>query len=187
MKRCNYGCGRVQPDGWDNVDRLDLGQEFVLMDGCQCAVWRRSDDMHLVLNGYDCIVANHMLSDVGHHQLPKMLTDLRSILADGGVLRILVPDVVWAFESWERGKEDWFPQDERTGDLDAKFCTFVTWFGESKSVFTWGYLSKLLLSAGFDNVTTPLGVGQSRFDRPGMGITELDGDRTTSLIIEAVK
>lgn len=188
VKRANYGCGSVQPAGWDHIDRHDHGQRFVLMDGSQVMVWDRRTDDHYDLDGYDCIVLNHVLSDIDHHHLVGFLMDIHSILKHGGVVRILVPNVAAAFRAWERGQGDWFPQDERTGDINAKFCTFVTWFGESKSVFTYDYLASLIEQAGFENWSAPLICGVTRFDPDRrLGITELDDRCTEALIVEAVR
>lgn len=193
MKRMNLGCGSVQPAGWDNADAGDHGQRFhwsVRDDPDRCAErfnfgWTEASNADWPVGGYDYIVTNHMLSDVGHHDLVGALSNIRSMLKLGGVLRILVPDVAKAFDAWLVGNETWFPQDARTGDIDAKFCTFLTWFGESRSVFTWGYLSSLLTAAGFSDVSIPLVCGETTFGPEE--ITELDDRCTEALIVEALR
>lgn len=178
MKRMNLGAGSILPATWDNVDIEERpGLAFVWDVRHPCPYEPQP--------GYDYIVANHMFSDVGHNDLVAALSNVRSMLAEGGVLRILVPDVFAAFRAWIRGDESWFPQDARTGDLDAKFCTFLTWFGDSRSVFTWGYLVALLHQAGFSDVSLDLKCGETTFGPPE--IVELDDRCTEALIVEALK
>lgn len=199
MKRMNLGCGSVQPEGWDNVDQANYEQPWFLnirdrphSSGFPEARHYGDDDRFNaeLMRDYDYVVCNHMLSDIGHHDLVPALKNIRSMLREGGVLRILVPNVSAAFYAWLIGDEAWFPQDERTGGIDAKFCTFVTWFGESRSVFTHAYLVELLLAAGFSPVSaSPLKCGQ-RSDMTQMypefeGITDLDDRCTEALILEA--
>lgn len=186
MKRMNLGCGSVQPKGWINVDgSLETRPVCMYLN----VLATNFDDLALSVGGVDLdyIVCNHMLSDIGHHDLVPALKNIRSMLKEGGWLRILVPDIEKAIIAWEIGNEGWFPQDERTGGIHAKFCTFVTWFGESRSVFTWGYLFALLSEAGFWPISKALSCGHSMaavdywFD----GITDLDDRCTEALIVEA--
>lgn len=187
MKRMNLGCGSVQPEGWVNADfdlhYFEVEDEThhwlnVISPSCPSLIKVRG-----WTGTFDYIVSNHMLSDIGHNDLVPALSNVRSMLRDGGVLRILVPDIAKAFAAWQRHNEGWFPQDERTGGLDAKFCTFVTWFGESRSVFTYGYLRHLLESVGF-TVSLALNCGERWFDGVE-GITDLDDRCTEALIVEA--
>lgn len=188
MKRANLGCGSVQPEGWTNLD-ANVGIEgyaetFGFVDVASSS-FPAMFEHNEYLRDYDYIVTNHMLSDIGHHDLVPALSNIRSMLKPGGVLRILVPDILRAVEALMTEDEDWFPQDERTGGIDAKFCTFVPWFGESKSVFTYGYLLELLRLAGFSDVSLPLECGHTKFGMTA-GITELDDRCREALIVEAL-
>lgn len=202
--RMNFGSGSVQPDGWVNVDKN--------VDWDHMENWHRWSDeppeaglywMDIVegpnpvepeiypggfpetwTERFDYIVANHSLSDLTHHELPAALAELHRVLKPGGVLRVLVPDLLEAVEAYWRHEESWFPQDERTGDIDAKLCTFIGWFGTARSNFTEGYLYDLLKGAGFQRVWV-IGRGGSLCDDPE--IASLDGDRTTALIMEGRK
>lgn len=206
MKRANLGCGSIQPEGWDNIDIEDRGQEFFfttggghdfdgppLVPGVPHGRRRTQFDGRSWLgrgelnpfHDYDYIVCNHMLSDIGHHDLVPALKNIRSMLREGGVLRILVPNLNSAIDAFESGDESWFPQDERTGDIHAKFCTFLTWFGESRSVFTSGYLLHLLIEAGFSE--TAVGLCHWTPLSPFPEITSLDDRCTQALIVEARK
>jgi predicted SAM-dependent methyltransferase len=175
VQRLNVGCGTVQPAGWQNLDIVDHGQEFVVdvREGLPFP-----DDFA------DYAVANHVLSDWTFHELPGALKELHRVLRPGGVLRVLVPDLEAAVIAYDVGKVSWFPQGDDLTNIDERFCTFVTWFGTVGSVFTPKYLGLLLERAGFDWQRRPIGV-TSDINPPE--ITSLDGDRTTSLIMEGRK
>lgn len=178
MKRMNLGAGSIQPAGWVNVDVIGRRR---------AVTWDVLERPPAELESFDVIVCNHMLSDLSFHELPVALKNIYDILTHGGILRVMVPDIILLFEAWKRGDEAVFPQDDTTGSIDAKFCTMVTWFGTVKSVFTWGYLSEILLAAGFEDVSIPLNCGQTRFAHPSLGITDLDDRCAEALIVEAVK
>lgn len=190
MKRMNLGCGSIQPEGWINVDR-DTDHFNGEWGTDQYLDVTNTELAEAITKRYgwtdlDYIVCNHMLSDIGHHDLVPALKNIRSMLREGGVLRILVPDIEKAYEAHQRRDEAWFPQDEQTPGVDAKFCTFWTWYGDSKSVFTSEYLRFLLHRAGFSAVASGLHCGYTSYQFPQFeGITDLDDRCTQALIMEA--
>jgi len=174
--KLNWGSGAERVDGWLGVDRVDYGWNVVSDITTDPLPWG---------DGYfDMIVANHSLSDLDWHQLPEAVGELHRVLRPGGVLRVLVPDLLGAVAAYERYDRAWFPQDERVETIDDALVSFVVWFGTVGSVFTQPYLAVLLERTGF--------TVQGRF-RPGetldgpSEIASLDGDRTTSLIMEGRK
>jgi SAM-dependent methyltransferase len=188
--RMNFGCGSVQPEDWVNVDRDSLGADMLWIDG-DIASGPPPPGFHQfdVREGlppswyeqFDYIVANHSLSDLTFHELPSALSELYRVLKPGGVLRVLVPDLVGAMVAYDRGDASWFPQGDDLPTTSERFCTFVTWFGTVGSVFTPSYLWTLLHRAGFaESATTAEGF--THYGPPE--IVSLDGDRTTSLIME---
>lgn len=175
MKRANIGCGSIQPDGWDNYDVRSADPPLV---------WDIREPAPDLAGRYDYAVCSFMLQELDFHELPDAIVNIAGVLKPGGGLRVLVPDVLRAVTVYMQGDEGWFPQDERTGGLDAKFCTYVTWFGTVRSVFTQTYLWNLLEGNGFRQARQ-VDVGRSWFTDDG--IAELDSRPKEALIFEARK
>lgn len=174
--RLNCGCGSVQPDGWVNADRREYGQDIILdvRDGHACEPYAGM---------FDVIVANHLLSCFNHHELPGVLENIRSMLKPGGVLRVLVPDMRAAARAYLCGDTNWFPQGDDMPSVSERYCTYVTWFGESPSIFDASYLGNRLYAGGFTELAGPLQCGQTVLGPKGSG--ELDDRCRMSLIMEA--
>jgi predicted SAM-dependent methyltransferase len=176
--RLNVGCGSIQPDGWVNLDIADHGQRWVA-DMRDRLPW--DDDT------FDYAVANHSLSDLDHHELKPALKELRRVLTPGGVLRILVPDLIAAFAAYRRADFDWFPLGDDLPSIDERLCCFVGWFGTAKSQWTFSYACTLLHGAGFGAITQA-GPHEATWLSPeGSEIATLDDREIQALIVEARK
>lgn len=182
----NIGCGSITPDGWVNAD-LYPGQ-----NAYKCDVASPNDPFVLESAGeFDLIVANHMLSCFSHWQLADpVLPNLLSMLRPGGLLRVLVPDARKAIEAYLAEDKAFFPLGEDLPSADERFCTFLPWFGESKSIFTYPYLSTMLRQAGFVNtaqVECGLSVLGGRDLLSRETIASLDDRARQALVVEAIR
>lgn len=176
--RMNFGAGSITPEGWINVDRVDRPGIHYVGD-VRAGLPEEWGDQ------FEMIVANHVLSDLTHHELVPALKELRRCLAPEGVLRVLVPDLAKAMQAYREERFDWFPLGDDLPTMDERLCTFLPWFGESRSVFTRGYLSALLTTAGFERLAK---VGHKvSVLAPMTAITALDDREEQALIMEAVK
>lgn len=174
--KMNFGAGIVTVAGWTNVDRQ-------YYDGMDLVADVRDGFPKEWEGRFEMIVANHVLSDLTHHELVPALAELRRCLTQSGVLRILVPDLLEAVRAWTVTDLEWFPLGDDLPTRDERLCTFVTWFGESRSVFTAGYLDSLLAAAGF-TLREMVGPGYSQF-YPESAIVDLDDRERQALIMEA--
>jgi predicted SAM-dependent methyltransferase len=171
----NFGCGSVCPEGWVNVDKEAHPGVTLKVD--------IRDGLHYTTGSFDGIVANHSLSDLDHHELVPALRELRRVLKPGGVLRILVPDLLKAFEAYRGDDPAWFPLGDDLPSIDERLCTFIPWFGTVRSVWTPGYAFALLTMAGFPfSQVCPPHVSKLA---PGTKIVELDDRDRQALIVEA--
>lgn len=174
IRRMNFGCGPVQPEGWHNVDIQDLGQEYVndILKGLPFP------DGH-----FDYVIANHSLPGIAHRWVLRALQELHRVVKPGGGVRILVPDIHKAFNKWLEGDADFFPNMD--GSIDERFCGYLTWFSGNVSVFTPIYLTELLQRAGWSEVTQVEFGMTSHPEHPG--IVDLDSRERENVIVEAVK
>ena len=172
LTRANIGCGSIQPGDWYN---LDMG---LLHDAQNWDVRRPWLGPDL----FDYAVCSFMLQELNHHEIPGALENMMAILKPGGTLRILVPDVRNAIDAYQRADEAWFPQDDRTGGLEAKFCTMLTWYGTVRSVFSRGYLQDLCRPYGSVHCCA---FRETVSGHPG--IIDLDSRKKEALIVEIYK
>lgn len=194
MRRANIGCGTIQPEGWDNADIGEHGQQWWIDILDHPFATNRTGDEDKIgwlgrkpeydwVDEFDYIVANHLLSCFSHHELKdRVLPRLMRMLKPGGVLRVLVPDADLAIRAYCNNDVAWFPLGTDLPTIDERLCTFLPWFGESKSIFTWSYLASLANSLGY-------GAVRCEFGKPGWPhvdpeIASLDDREQQSLIVE---
>jgi predicted SAM-dependent methyltransferase len=161
VNRLNLGCGSVIFEGWDNADINIFEQQnaagevvFPVNEGptriFHLDITQPVGLLHI--GYYDYIFCNHMLSCFSHHELPHVLINMKHLLQTGGVAHILVPHAIMAMRAFFENDVMWFPQGSDMPEIDERFCTFLPWFGESKSIFTPRYLLELGRRAGFRHV-----------------------------------
>lgn len=135
MVKLNFGCGSIQPEGWDN---LDSDPQFGAL----------MHDISLISSGrYDIIVAHCALQTNEFKAIPELLSELYRVLRPGGVLRISLPDIVAGFGAYIEENKDWFPNGEES--LNQRFCAWLTWYSTTKTLLTIPALNELLAQAGF--------------------------------------
>lgn len=141
--RLHLGCGPIQPAGWINVDpdpRWDAMYGNPLDRGG--LPW--PDET------FECAYANHVLQAVAYPDLVPWLREVRRVLADGGVLRLVVPDLLLGVRNYVEGDSEPFSiSDELEPTLDGKLCAWLSQCSATRSVFTPGWLRELVLRAGF--------------------------------------
>jgi predicted SAM-dependent methyltransferase len=177
IERLNWGCGPDVREGWFNSDRDDYGQAHVgdILDGLPIADGR-----------FDYAVANHSLQMIAWPDLPAVIGELARVLKPGGCLRVLVPDLVAAVHAYERGDAAHFlVPDALETSIDGKLCTYLTWAGTNRQVFTARWLVELLERHGFIEASpAPWGYSLSTHTP---GILELDTRRPESIVVEAFR
>jgi hypothetical protein len=177
-RRANIGCGSIQPADWFNFD-VEIGTGAMWWDV-------RKPLTGASFNGYfEYAVCSFMLQELDHHEIPGGLENIAATIKKGGVLRILVADIMKAVSAYQAHDEEWFPQDSRTGGLEAKFCTYLTWYGTARSVFTVNYLCSMMLKTGLFSAIKGCPFGETAFCSD-LEITSLDARLPEALIVEGV-
>ena len=174
-RRLNWGCGTDPEPGWINSDHKD-GPGIDL----RCDIL---DGLPLGSDTLDYAVSVHALPELPHPDLVPALRELRRVLKPDGVLRLALPDLDRGIRAYLDGDRSYFLiGDEEATSLGGKFAVQMTWFGYSRSLFTYDFIEELLRKAGFDVITRcAYGETASRF----AGIVELDNRERESLFVEA--
>jgi SAM-dependent methyltransferase len=177
IRRLHWGCGGSARPGWINTD-IKHGP------GIDISVDIR-DGLPLEDDSVDYIVSVHALQEIPLDDLLPALSELRRVLAPGGVLRLVLPDFLKGVRAYERGDRDYFlVPDEDARSLGAKLVVQLIWYGYSRTLFSAEFIEEVLLKAGFAHVV------HCEFRQtasPFADITSLDNRERESLFVEATK
>lgn len=177
MKKLNFGCGSIQPEGWVNYDSDPQFNAVIPPTGIRAAYM-----MPFVNEEFDIIVAHCCIQMTEWHDLPALFKELLRILKPGGVLRVSLPDIVSGFSAYIAGDIKWFPNSEE--DLAERFSAWLTWYSTTKTLMTRTALAKKLTDAGFRD-TAMVGFKQAFYTHKES--TELDTRKGECYFLEAIK
>jgi SAM-dependent methyltransferase len=177
VRRLNWGCGTQPESGWLNSDVKDAPGIDISAD---ILAGLPLDDDSL-----DYIVSIHALPELGYPELPVALCELRRILKPDGVLRLALPDLERAMCAYRDGDAGYFlVPDDHVRSLGGKLVAQLTWYGYSRSMFTFDFIEELLYGAGFRRVER---CAYRQTAAPFPQIVDLDNRERESLFAEAVK
>ena len=175
--RLNWGCGPVRPRGWVNSD-LEPGEGVDL----PCDI---RDGLPVADDSFDCVVSIHVLEQLPYLELDAALRELRRVLKAGGILRVSVPDLDRAIAAYRENDPRYFYVPDRdVRSIGGKLSVQMTWYGSTRSLFTYDFLEELLGRAGFRDIRR-CAFGETASDDPA--IVALDNRERESLFVEAIK
>jgi ubiquinone/menaquinone biosynthesis C-methylase UbiE len=177
VRRLNWGCGTEPPGGWTNCDikegrgidiSCDIGEGLPLED-----------------SSFDYVVSIHALPELPYPEIDPALAELRRVLKPGGPLRLSLPDLDKAIRAYREGDAGYFLiADDDVRSLGGKLIVQMTWYGYSRSMYTFDFIEELLYRAGFRRVVhSAYGQTSSGFEEIAM----LDNRERESLFVEAFK
>lgn len=173
--RFHWGCGPVTPFGWVNSDvEPGPGVHVVadIRDGLPLPDW-----------AFDYIVSIHALPEIPYRDQDRALSELYRVLKPGGVLRLGLPDADRAIRAYQTADRDYFLiGDEVVKSLAGKMIVQLTWFGQSRCLFTFDFIRELLERNRFRDVKC---CAYQQTLSPYPGIIELDNRPLESLFVEA--
>jgi SAM-dependent methyltransferase len=178
VRRLNWGCGtRNVPEGWVNSDiKAAPGIQVV------CDI---TEGLPLEDSSFDYVVSIHALPELAYEDLRGALGELWRVLEPGGTLRLALPDMEKAIRAYlDRDAGYFLVPDDDVRSLGGKMIVQLTWYGFSRSMFTFDYIEELLYGAGFVRVSQ-CGFGETGSSYPE--IVELDDREREGLFVEAVK
>jgi predicted SAM-dependent methyltransferase len=177
VRRLNWGSGTEPPADWINCDikeapgvdiSCDIREGLPLEDAC-----------------IDYAASIHALPELAHPDVEPALIELRRVLKPDGVLRLALPDLERAMEAYREGDAGYFLiPDDKARSLGGKLIVQMTWYGYSKSMYTFDFTEELLYRAGFRRVV------RCRYQETASGypeITVLDNRERESLFVDAFK
>jgi predicted SAM-dependent methyltransferase len=145
IKRLHWGCGdRIEP-GWINSDVRPIPGADLVGD--------IREGLKLESDSIDYAASVHALPEFTCAEIVPVLSELRRVLKPGGVLRLVLPDLLKGVAAYARRDKDYFlVPDEDARSLGAKLVVQLLWYGYSKTVFTSEFIEEMLLKAGFREV-----------------------------------
>lgn len=177
IRRLNWGCGTDARPGWINSD-VKEGANIDL----SCDI---RDGLPLDDETIDYAVSVHSLPEVPIDEQVAVLSELRRVLKNDGVLRLALPDLLKGVDAYRRGEREYFLiPDEDAQSLGAKLITQLVWYGYTRTLFVPDFVEEIALRAGFREVRH---VGFRQTTTEHAEITELDNREAESFFVEAVK
>jgi predicted SAM-dependent methyltransferase len=145
IRRLNWGSGTEPSDGWVNCD-IKEGPGIDV----SCDI---RDGLPLPPASFDYVVSIHALPELPYPDVEPALVELHRVLKPEGVLRLALPDLEKAMHAYRQGNADYFliPDDD-VRSLGGKLIVQMTWYGYSKSMYTFDFTEELLYRAGFRRV-----------------------------------
>jgi predicted SAM-dependent methyltransferase len=176
-RRLHWGCGPITPFGWVNSDVEPAPGVDAVAD--------IRTGLPFPKDYFDYVVSIHALPELPYPDLDRALTELRRVLKPGGTLRLGLPDLEIALRALQTGDLDYFLiGDEIVRTLTGKMIVQLTWFGRSRSLFTFEFIRELLERNGFHDCRR-CEYRHTASVHPG--IVELDNRQLESMFVEAVK
>jgi hypothetical protein len=164
-------------EGWINSDVKSTPQVDLVAD--------IREGLPLETSSIDYAVSVHALPELPYGELVPALLELQRVLKEGGVLRLVLPDLRRAIDAYLAGDEEYFhlvAKDSATAG--GRLITQVLWYGYSRSLFTADFAVELLQRAGFAEVA----VCEAHQTASGFAeIVELDNREAESLYVEGTK
>jgi predicted SAM-dependent methyltransferase len=177
VQRLNWGCGTEPPEGWINCD-IKEGPGIDI----SCDI---RDGLPLEASSLDYVVTVHALPELPFPDVEPALVELHRVLKPGGALRLALPDLEKAMRAYQNGDAGYFliPDDDARS-LGGKLIVQMTWYGYSKSMYTFDCTEELLYRAGFRRVVR-CAFRETVSDHPE--ITALDNRERESFFVDAFK
>ena len=173
----HIGCGEINSPEFINIDARPLAHIHIVT----------SDITNLSDFGdssVDLVYMCHILEHIKRNELKKVLSEMRRVLKDGGVLRISVPDFDRLIDVYnDSGKDINTISHQLMGGQDNEYNVHYT-------VFDYDRLSQLLKEVGFKEVASwdPHNCQYHDFRDRAMRKLKLDSkEHMISLNLEAIK
>ncbi|WP_287601761.1 methyltransferase domain-containing protein [Thiothrix sp.] len=169
--KINLGCGLAVTQGWINIDGsfnaliapLPLAIHKIAYKLSGSNHYYTFDEYHKLLknnifyqanlnngiptkdNSIDYIYTSHFLEHLYPEDAKKLIQDSYRTLKNGGLIRIIVPDLDYAIKL--------FNEDKKKQALDSYFFNGGSKFDQHKYMYDYVILHDLLKASGFSNIS----------------------------------
>ena len=139
----NLGSGADLAPGFVNIDGNPLRRGTIYLD--------LRTPLPFEPGSVEFVFTSNMIEHLFVDDVLALLRRVHNVLQDGGILRIVVPDLEKAVLAYQNKKHDFFPSWPRNhGSLGGRFSNFMFCDGQHRLAFDFEYLRELLIEAGFD-------------------------------------
>ena len=194
--KLNFGCGRTPTKGWLNFDNSPalLNKEQI-----ENIEWNKNNEIHfadatkaLRFNDttVDYIYTSHMIEHLLRSDVESFLKECLRVLKVGGIIRISVPDLELAVDTYLQNKDaDAFMENilveaPPISSMKQKFRLLVVGYRHHQWMYDGDSLVKLLRKTGFRNVEVCKPGFTNMSDPDGLDLYERSEQ---SVYLEAVK
>lgn len=178
----HLGCGTKYLPSFVNIDGNPFNKIDVWLDVRNGLPFRSSS--------VASIYSTHMFEHFFPDELKRLLKECVRVLADGGGIRLIVPNLESAILAYTQARTDWFSATfpRHFDSLGGRFSNFVFCDGQHRTAFDFSYFTEVLREAGFREVEQS-GEGKSRLYGPTVPPYEPadSTDLPHSLYVEAFK
>lgn len=211
--KLNFGCGRTPTKGWlnfDNSPALKLSQSpfrywmskslrLLNKEQVENIEWNKKNEIHfadatkaLPFNDttVDYIYTSHMIEHLLRSDVESFLKECLRVLKVGGIIRISVPDLQLAVDTYVQNKDaDAFMENilveaPPISSMKQKFRLLVVGYRHHQWMYDGDSLVKLLSKTGFQNVEVCKPGFTNMSDPDGLDLHERSEQ---SVYLEAVK
>jgi predicted SAM-dependent methyltransferase len=85
IRMLNVGCGSVFHPDWENIDIVPFNESVRQVDAAEGLPYQSG--------AFDFVYASHVLEHIAPHQVGDFLGEIRRVLAEDGIARLVVPDL----------------------------------------------------------------------------------------------
>lgn len=103
----NVGCGSVFHPDWENIDVVPFNESVRQVDATK--------GLPYPSGAFDFVYASHVLEHIAPHQVGDFLGEIRRVLAENAIVRLVVPDLEQIAKTYLQAL-----QDAKSGSVAAK-------------------------------------------------------------------
>lgn len=98
VRMLNVGCGSVFHPDWENIDVVPFNESVRQVDATKGLPYQSG--------AFDFVYASHVLEHIAPHQVGDFLGEIRRVLAEDAIVRLVVPDLEQIAKTYLQALQD---------------------------------------------------------------------------------